>query len=178
VVGINTAVGGDIFTADSNTQCKITLLTRPPPPVVSSVPSSSPVGVASIIVGGEGTPLISEIPQSGGSGVILQPDTLPTPGRAARNDYYDTEDPSVNLHEFIVNSLQAQKNRVVLLKLEEEFLTYVTDPKRVDPLKLPPWDSYHRMLAHRVAAYFGLEHNVDPIDKSCVVVCKGPQTRV
>ena len=49
---------------------------------------------------------------------------------------------------------------------------------RVEPLKLPPWDSYHRMLAHRVAAYFGLEHNVDPIDKSCVVVCKGPQTRV
>ena len=49
---------------------------------------------------------------------------------------------------------------------------------RVDPLKLPPWDSYHRMLAHRVAAYFGLEHNVDPVDKSCVVVCKGPQTRV
>ena len=72
------------------------------------------------------------------------------------DDYYDTEDPSVNLHEFIVNSLQAQKwvttcnthihtplwqfictllmqfyrNRVVLLKLEEEFLTYVTDPKR------------------------------------------------
>ena len=25
------------------------------------------------------------------------------------DDYYDTEDPSVNLHEFIVNSLQAQK---------------------------------------------------------------------
>ena len=27
----------------------------------------------------------------------------------AVDDYYDTEDPSVNLHEFIVNSLQAQK---------------------------------------------------------------------
>ena len=27
------------------------------------------------------------------------------------DDYYDTEDPSVNLHEFIINSMQAQKNR-------------------------------------------------------------------
>ncbi len=49
---------------------------------------------------------------------------------------------------------------------------------RLDPLKLPPWDSYHRMLAHRVAAYFGLEHNVDPSDKTCVIVCKGPNTRM
>lgn len=30
----------------------------------------------------------------------------------------------------------------------------------------------------RVAAYFGLEHNVDPMDKTCVVVCKGPNTRM
>lgn len=49
---------------------------------------------------------------------------------------------------------------------------------RTDPLKLPSWDSYHRMLAHRVAAYFGLEHNVDPQDKTRVVVMKGPGTRM
>lgn len=34
------------------------------------------------------------------------------------------------------------------------------------------------MLAHRVAAYFGLEHNVDPQDKTRVVVMKGPGTRM
>jgi hypothetical protein len=34
------------------------------------------------------------------------------------------------------------------------------------------------MLAHRVAAYFGLEHNVDPQDKTRVVVLKGPSTRL
>ena len=49
---------------------------------------------------------------------------------------------------------------------------------RTEPLKLPSWDSYHRMLAHRVAAYFGLEHNVDPLDKTSVVVQKGPSTRM
>jgi hypothetical protein len=34
------------------------------------------------------------------------------------------------------------------------------------------------LLYCRVAAYFGLEHNVDPMDKNCVVVCKGPNTRL
>jgi hypothetical protein len=178
VVGITASVPPDLPSTDPSSQRKITLLTRPPAPSVANIVAlSSNPAVASIISAGEANPLISDLQRSGGSGVLLA-EALPSPGRAARNDYYDTEDPSVNLHEFIVNSLQAQKNRVVLLKLEEEFLTYVTDPKRVDPLKLPPWDSYHRMLAHRVAAYFGLEHNVDPVDKSCVVVCKGPQTRV
>ena len=97
------------------------------------------------------------------------------------------------------------RNRVILLQLEDEFLKYVSDPKRygencffstvcvlsllysqyfyflvirTEPLKLPSWDSYHRMLAHRVAAYFGLEHNVDPQDKTRVVVLKGPSTRL
>lgn len=29
--------------------------------------------------------------------------------------------------------------------------------------------SYHRMLVHRVAAYFGLEHNVDHSGKSVII---------
>ena len=35
--------------------------------------------------------------------------TLVCVGFLPSDDYYDTEDPSVNLHEFIINSLQAQK---------------------------------------------------------------------
>ena len=35
------------------------------------------------------------------------------------------------------------------MKLEEEFVNYVSNPSRTEPLKLPSWDSYHRMLAHR-----------------------------
>lgn len=37
--------------------------------------------------------------------------------------------------------------------------------------------SYHRMLLHRVAAYFGLDHNVDPSGKS-VVINKTSSTRM
>lgn len=43
--------------------------------------------------------------------------------------------------------------------------------------KFPPMTSYHRMLLHRVAAYFGLEHNVDQSGKS-VIVNKTSNTRM
>ncbi len=37
--------------------------------------------------------------------------------------------------------------------------------------------SYHRMLLHRVAAYFGLDHNVDQTGKS-VIINKTSNTRM
>lgn len=35
--------------------------------------------------------------------------------------------------------------------------------------KFPHMSSYHRMLVHRVAAYFGMEHNVDQTGKSVII---------
>ena len=35
--------------------------------------------------------------------------------------------------------------------------------------KFPQMSSYHRMLVHRVAAYFGMEHNVDQSGKSVII---------
>jgi len=35
--------------------------------------------------------------------------------------------------------------------------------------KFPQMSSYHRMLVHRVAAYFGLEHNVDHSGKAVII---------
>lgn len=35
--------------------------------------------------------------------------------------------------------------------------------------KFPQMSSYHRMLVHRVAAYFGMEHNVDQTGKSVII---------
>lgn len=43
--------------------------------------------------------------------------------------------------------------------------------------KFPPMTSYHRMLLHRVAAYFGLDHNVDQTGK-CVIINKTSNTRM
>lgn len=43
--------------------------------------------------------------------------------------------------------------------------------------KFPQMSSYQRMLAHRVAAYFGLGHNVDQSGKS-VIINKTSNTRM
>ncbi|TMS18362.1 cAMP-regulated phosphoprotein 21 [Larimichthys crocea] len=46
------------------------------------------------------------------------------------------------------------------------------------PLRsFPHMSSYHRMLVHRVAAYFGMEHNVDQTGKS-VIINRTSSTRI
>ena len=43
--------------------------------------------------------------------------------------------------------------------------------------KFPQMTSYHRMLLHRVAAYFGMDHNVDQTGKA-VIINKTSSTRM
>ncbi|NXK52499.1 R3HD1 protein, partial [Chauna torquata] len=68
------------------------------------------------------------------------------------------------------------RDRMMLLKLEQEILDFIGN-NEVPRKKFPPMTSYHRMLLHRVAAYFGLEHNVDQSGKS-VIVNKTSNTRI
>ncbi len=80
----------------------------------------------------------------------------------------------------------------MLLKLEQDMTDFMTDNRyhsmhvfhacEIDVLvmclffslyssykKFPQMSSYHRMLVHRVAAYFGLEHNVDHSGKAVII---------
>ncbi|XP_029080710.1 R3H domain-containing protein 1 isoform X3 [Monodon monoceros] len=88
-----------------------------------------------------------------------------------------TDSTGIDLHEFLVNTLKNNpRDRMMLLKLEQEILDFIGNnesPRK----KFPPMTSYHRMLLHRVAAYFGLEHNVDQSGKS-VIVNKTSNTRI
>ncbi|NXG61018.1 R3HD1 protein, partial [Hemiprocne comata] len=68
------------------------------------------------------------------------------------------------------------RDRMMLLKLEQEILDFIGN-NEIPRKKFPPMTSYHRMLLHRVAAYFGLEHNVDQSGKS-VIVNKTSNTRI
>uniref|UniRef100_A0A8C1TR16 R3H domain containing 1 n=1 Tax=Cyprinus carpio TaxID=7962 RepID=A0A8C1TR16_CYPCA len=97
-----------------------------------------------------------------------------TLSRDPSQDYTDST--GVNLHEFLVNTLKNNpRDRMMLLKLEQDILDFISniDQKR----KFPPMTSYHRMLLHRVAAYFGLDHNVDQTGKS-VIINKTSNTRI
>lgn len=44
-------------------------------------------------------------------------------------------------------------------------------------IKFPPMSSYNRMLVHRTAAYFGMDHNVDSTQQ-CVIASVTKDTRL
>lgn len=88
-----------------------------------------------------------------------------------------TDSTGIDLHEFLVNTLKNNpRDRMMLLKLEQDILDFISSNES-HKKKFPPMTSYHRMLLHRVAAYFGLEHNVDPSGKS-VIINKTSNTRI
>lgn len=45
-------------------------------------------------------------------------------------------------------------------------------------MRFPAASSYHRMLIHRTAAFFGMDHNVDTETQTCVIVTKTRSTRI
>ncbi|XP_047007630.1 R3H domain-containing protein 2 isoform X8 [Ictalurus punctatus] len=88
-----------------------------------------------------------------------------------------TDSTGIDLHEFLVNTLKNNpRDRMMLLKLEQDILDFIGNNES-HKRKFPPMTSYHRMLLHRVAAYFGLEHNVDQTGKS-VIINKTSNTRI
>ncbi|KAK3105677.1 hypothetical protein FSP39_003107 [Pinctada imbricata] len=75
----------------------------------------------------------------------------------------------INLEDFIHKTInKSPKDRTMLLKLETDLINFVNEPKH-HYLKFPPMSSYDRMLVHRIAAFFGLDHNVDQTGKSVIV---------
>ncbi|KAM4710768.1 R3H domain-containing protein 1 isoform 3-T4 [Anableps anableps] len=95
--------------------------------------------------------------------------------RDSSQDYTDST--GIDLHEFLVNTLKSNpRDRIMLLKLEQDILDFISNNES-QRRKFPPMTSYHRMLLHRVAAYFGMDHNVDPSGKS-VVINKTINTRI
>ncbi|KAG9340636.1 hypothetical protein JZ751_021192 [Albula glossodonta] len=65
---------------------------------------------------------------------------------------------------------------MMLLKLEQDILEFINDDNN-QYKKFPQMTSYHRMLLHRVAAYFGMDHNVDQTGKA-VIINKTGNTRI
>uniref|UniRef100_A0A915BDU2 R3H domain-containing protein n=1 Tax=Parascaris univalens TaxID=6257 RepID=A0A915BDU2_PARUN len=88
-----------------------------------------------------------------------------------------TDSTGIDLQAFIASTLHKNaKDRQMLLQLERNMCMLVNDPSRHSQ-KFPVMSSYNRMLVHRVAAFFGLDHNVDQ-SGTAVVVNKTAQTRI
>ncbi|XP_077051926.1 cAMP-regulated phosphoprotein 21 isoform X2 [Siphateles boraxobius] len=79
-----------------------------------------------------------------------------------------TDSTGIDLEEFLITTLKSSpRDRLMLLKLEQDMTDFMTDNSSYK--KFPQMSSYHRMLVHRVAAYFGLEHNVDHSGKAVII---------
>lgn len=68
----------------------------------------------------------------------------------------------------IASDVNATFNNVILLLFKIYSRTQI---------KFPPASSYNRMLIHRTAAYFGMDHNVDAT-QTCVIAEVTKNTRV
>ncbi|MEE6507447.1 hypothetical protein FKM82_023153 [Ascaphus truei] len=88
-----------------------------------------------------------------------------------------TDSTGIDLHEFLINTLKNNpRDRMILLKMEQEIIDFINDNNN-HFRKFPQMSSYQRMLVHRVAAYFGMDHNVDQTGKS-VIINKTSNTRI
>ncbi|KAL2307779.1 hypothetical protein Nmel_000759, partial [Mimus melanotis] len=88
-----------------------------------------------------------------------------------------TDSTGIDLHEFLISTLKNNpRDRMILLKMEQEIIDFISDNNN-HYKKFPQMSSYQRMLVHRVAAYFGMDHNVDQTGKS-VIINKTSNTRM
>uniref|UniRef100_A0A1A7WZB3 Cyclic AMP-regulated phosphoprotein, 21 n=1 Tax=Iconisemion striatum TaxID=60296 RepID=A0A1A7WZB3_9TELE len=79
-----------------------------------------------------------------------------------------TDSTGIDLHQFLVDTLNSNsRDRMMLLNLEQDMIDFINSKSPFK--KFPPMSSYHRMLVHRVAAYFGMEHNVDQTGTSVII---------
>lgn len=82
-----------------------------------------------------------------------------------------TDATGINLAAFIKDTLHKNaKDRQHVLCLEETFRNFIND-RDSRAYQFPNMTSYDRMIVHRVAAFFGLDHNVTQ-DGQAVVVTK------
>jgi hypothetical protein len=101
-------------------------------------------------------------PQSGNSDKQVVPDPkvalvggTATPDALAPNAFY-----SQNPDDKLLEAMQSPKDRIFLLRLEQQVIDFVQDSK--EPyMDLPPSNSFCRMLTHRLADYYHMTHSYE-----------------
>lgn len=119
-------------------------------------------------------------PQSGSSGQQLVGEANPKPlmGTSVNEEgfslfYKQTPD------EKLLEALESSKDRIFLLRLEQDLITFVKDSK--EPyIDLPPCNSFCRLLTHKLADYYHMTHQYDSVAGSVRIFrtpfCRLPQS--
>ncbi|UXI18638.1 V-type proton ATPase [Sarcoptes scabiei] len=78
---------------------------------------------------------------------------------------------------FLIETLKKSlKDRQFLYKIENDLNQFLNDEK-INSLKFSQSSSYNRMLIHKAADYFQVDHNVDT-SRSAIIVTKNSQTKL
>ncbi|RDD37089.1 R3H domain-containing protein 1 [Trichoplax sp. H2] len=136
--------------------------TLPPSTTTNATPSTSNINSSSNSIASEST--IAK--------TINETSNVPT---CTTEQVGYTDNSGNDVRAFVYEKLQDPKLRTFLLSVEEDIRAFLADNKLQSKI-CPPMTSYYRMVIHRVAAYFGLEHNVDASGKA-VIITKVPNTR-
>ncbi|CRK96065.1 CLUMA_CG009501, isoform A [Clunio marinus] len=84
----------------------------------------------------------------------------------------------IDLVQFFKETLNKNvKDRNMLMKIERDLTQLAVDQTGRTFIKFPPMSSYNRMLVHRTAAYFGMDHNFDSA-QLCVIASITKETRL
>ena len=84
----------------------------------------------------------------------------------------------VDSQQFLMETLKTSvKNRDFLIRIEKDVLSFIRDDSKSSH-KFPGMNTFNRMLVHRVAAFFGLDHSVEKRSPDCVTVTKCEKTRI
>ena len=62
--------------------------------------------------------------------------------------------------EKLLDALESPKDRLFLLQIEQQIISFIQSPQD-NSLDLPPYNSFFRLLAHRLGDYYRLSHFVD-----------------
>uniref|UniRef100_A0A8C7RLF5 R3H domain containing 1 n=1 Tax=Oncorhynchus mykiss TaxID=8022 RepID=A0A8C7RLF5_ONCMY len=152
----------------------------PPPPITTDLPREHKDEVeiqVSQSFDKEEVPPIKDEEDKGVEKLLEKTERMPRKMLSRDSSQEYTDSTGIDIHEFLVNTLKNNpRDRMMLLKLEQDILDFISNNES-QKRKFPPMTSYHRMLLHRVAAYFGLDHNVDQTGKS-VIINKTSNTRI
>jgi len=105
----------------------------------------------------------------------MPPIPTPTPEVTETNEQENT----FGIDNFLLTALENPRDRLTILKLDQELELFVKDPSRVR-LDFPPTSSYQRLIIHRIAQYFKLEHAVLDVEggKRAIVLSKTDESRI
>ncbi|OZJ02599.1 hypothetical protein BZG36_03646 [Bifiguratus adelaidae] len=79
------------------------------------------------------------------------------------------------LDPFLLAALRKPQDRILLLKLDQDLEVFTRDKSQTE-LTIPFLNSYQRLLTHRTAQYFKLDHAYDP--RRGMVLTRRPDTTV